>query len=74
MGRGPAQFFGSDLFVGHGFHHVRAGDEHIGCVFDHEDEVGHRRGIDRAARTGPHDHADLGDHARGLMLRWKTSA
>jgi hypothetical protein len=51
--------------VGDGLHHVGAGDEHVARVLHHEDEVGHRRRIDVAARARAHDHADLRDHARG---------
>nr|ART36136.1 B292 [uncultured bacterium] len=47
--------------VGDGLHHLRAGDEHVGRILDHEDEVGHRRAVDRAARARPHDEADLRD-------------
>ena len=66
--RRAAQFLCGDLFVGHGFHHVRACHEHIGRVFNHEDKVSHRRGIDRTARTWPHDHADLRDHTGGFDI------
>jgi hypothetical protein len=38
-----AEFLGRDLLVRHGLHHLGAGDEHVGAVLDHEDEVGHRR-------------------------------
>jgi hypothetical protein len=61
-----AQFLLRDDFVGHRLDHVRAGHEHVRAVLHHEDEVGHRRRIDRAARAGPHDQADLRDHARGV--------
>ena len=43
--------------VGHRLHHVGAGDEHVGAVLHHEDEVGHRRRIDGAAGAGAHDRA-----------------
>ena len=51
--------------VRHRLHHVGAGDEHVGAVLHHEDEVGHRRRIDRAAGAGPHDQRHLRHHARG---------
>ena len=59
MGRGTAQFLGADHLVRHGLDHIGAGDKHVRGVLHHEDEVGHRRGIDRPARAGPHDQADL---------------
>ena len=43
--------------------HVGSGDEHVRGLLDHEDEVGHRGGVDGSARAGAHDQADLGDHA-----------
>ncbi len=48
-------------FVGDGLHDLGTGDEHVGAVLHHEDEVGHRRRIDRAARARSHDQADLRD-------------
>ena len=65
MHRGAAELFGRDDLVGHGLHHVGAGDEHVAGVLHHEDEVGHRRRIDVAAGAGAHDDGDLRDHARG---------
>ena len=58
-----AQLVERHLFVGHRADDVRTGDEHVTGIFHHEDEVGHRRRIDRAARTGSHDHRNLRDHA-----------
>ena len=65
MGACPAQFFGCDMLIRHGFHNVRSGDKHIRAVFDHEDKVSHRRRINRATRRGAHDQADLRNHTRG---------
>ena len=65
MHRGAAELFGGDDLVGHRLHHVGAGDEHVARVAHHEDEIGHRRGIDVAAGAGAHDHRDLRDDARG---------
>ena len=60
-----AQLLGRHGLVGHRLHHVGAGDEHVARVLHHEDEVGHGRRIDVAARARPHDHGDLRDDARG---------
>ena len=59
-----AQRFLRHHLVGHRLHHVGAGDEHVARILHHEDEVGHRRRIDRAARARAHDQADLRHHAR----------
>ncbi len=59
----PAQLLELDFLAGHRFDHFRAGDEHVRGLFDHEDEVGHRRRVDGAASAGAHDQADLRDHA-----------
>ena len=61
----PAQIFLRHHLVGHGLDHFGAGDEHVAAVLHHEDEVGHRRRIDRPARARPHDHAELRHHAAG---------
>ena len=60
-----AQLLRRDRLVGDGLHHVGAGHEHVARVLDHEDEVGHGRRVDVAARARPHDHGDLRDHAGG---------
>mmetsp|Transcript_5902 Transcript_5902/g.14528 ORF Transcript_5902/g.14528 Transcript_5902/m.14528 type:complete len:493 (-) Transcript_5902:134-1612(-) len=65
VGGGAAQFLGGHLLVGHGLHHLGAGDEHVAAVLHHEDEVGHGRRIHRTAGAGPHDQADLRDDAGG---------
>ncbi len=62
---GAAELFGRHRLVGHGLHHVGAGDEHVARVLHHEDEVGHGGRIDVAARARAHDDGDLRDDARG---------
>ena len=59
----PAELLELHLLAGDRLDHVGAGDEHVRGLLDHEDEVGHGRGVDGAARAGPHDHRDLRDHA-----------
>ena len=46
--------------------HVGTRDEHVRRLLDHQDEVGHRGRVDRAARARPHHQADLRDHAGAL--------
>ena len=65
MRRCAAQFLGGHDLIRHGLYHVRAGDEHVGGILHHEDEVGHGGGIDRATRARPHDDRDLRHNARG---------
>ncbi len=60
-----AELLGGDGLVGDGLDHVGAGDEHVAGVAHHEDEVGHRRRIDVAARAGAHDQRNLRNDARG---------
>ena len=50
--------------IRHGLHNVRTRHIHVARVTDHEDKVRHRRGIDIAPRTWPHDHADLRHNPR----------
>ncbi len=61
-GRAAQRFLG-DVFVGHGLDDVGAGDEHVAGLVHHEDEIGERGRIDRAARARAHDGGDLRDHA-----------
>ncbi len=65
MGDGAAQLLLGHGLVGHRLHDIGAGHEHVRAVLDHEDEVGHRRRIDRAAGARAHDQRDLRDDARG---------
>ena len=71
MGCGPAQFFGTDLFVGHGFDHIGTGNEHIGSLFHHKNPIGDGRGIDSPSGTRPHDHRQLGNQTGGLDIAVK---
>ena len=61
MRRRATEVFGIDIFVGHGLHHARPGDEHVARAFDHDDEVGDRRRVDRATGTRTEDQRDLRD-------------
>src|ERR1041384_2493123 len=62
---GSAEFFLRDFLVRHGLDHVRAGDEHVRRVFDHDVEVGDRRTIHGATRAWSHDATDLRHHSAG---------
>ena len=66
VGHGPAQLLEGHVLAGHRLHHVRAGDEHVGGLLDHQHEVGDGRGVDGAAGRGAHDQRQLGDHPGGL--------
>ena len=63
-----AELLRRHVLVGHRLHHIGAGDEHVARVAHHEDEVGHRRRIDVAARARPHDDGNLRDHAGGQHI------
>ena len=65
VGHGAAQVLEADLFAGDALDDVRAGDEHIGGILHHEDEVRHGRRIDRTAGGGAHDGRNLRDDAAG---------
>ena len=65
VGDGATQVFRADLFVGHRLHDIRPRDKHVRTVFDHEDEIGQSRRVNRTARRWAHDHADLRNHATG---------
>ena len=65
---GAAELGLGDLLAGDGGDHVRAGDEHLRRVADHDHEVGQRGRVGVAAGAGAHDHGDLRDHARGAHV------
>ena len=47
-----------DPLAGHAAHHLGAGDEHA-CLRSHDDDVGERRAVGRAAGGRPEDDGDL---------------
>ena len=66
VGHRAAQRLELDLLAGDRLDHLGAGDEHVRGLLDHEDEVGHGRGVDGAARARAHDRRDLRDHPGAL--------
>ena len=63
VGTRAAQLLHRDVLAGDRLDHVRAGDEHVRGLVDHDGEVGECRGVDGAARARAHDERDLRDHA-----------
>ena len=61
--RRAAQRFFGDVLMRHGLDDVGAGDEHVAGLVHHENEIGERGRIHRAARARAHDGGDLRDHA-----------
>src|SRR6266478_85398 len=72
VSHGAAEFFLGDFLVGDGLNDVGTGDEHVGSVAGHENEVGDRGGIDGAASARAHDGADLRDDAAGQRVAQKN--
>ena len=66
VGHRAAERLEVDLLARDRLDDLGAGDEHVRGLLHHEDEVGHRGGVDRAARARAHDQRDLRDHARAL--------
>ena len=71
---GAAQAVLGDLLTGDRADDVRAGDEHLRGLADHEDEVRQGRGVGRAARAGAEHHADLRDDAGRLGVALEDAA
>ena len=63
-----AQLLEGDLLAGDGLHDVRAGDEHLAGLVDHDDEVGERGGVDVPAGGRAHHQGDLRDDAGGVHV------
>ena len=53
VGLGSAEVLEADLLAGDGLDDLRAGDEHVARVLDHEDVVRHGRRVDRPPAVGP---------------------
>ncbi len=71
---GAAQAVLGDLLAGDRAHHVRAGDEHLRGLADHEHEVGQGGAVGRAARARAEHHADLRDDAGRLGVALEDAA
>ena len=65
VGVGAAEVLHGDVLAGDGLDDVRAGDEHLAGLIDHDDEIGERGGVHVATGCGTHDQRDLRDHAGG---------
>ena len=63
-----AQLFLRNLFVRDRADDIRAGDEHVGGLVDHEDEISDGRRIDRPACAGSHDSGELRNDTRGKRV------
>ena len=74
MAHRAAELLERDVLAGHRLHDVGTGDEHVRRLADHEDEVGHRRGVDGAAGARAEDHRDLRDDARRLHVAVEDAA
>ena len=59
VGVRAAQLVFSDFLVSDRLDHVRAGDEHVGSLVDHENEIGDGGRVDGAAGAGAHDGGNL---------------
>jgi len=68
MDAGAAQGFKIDIFVRHRADHVWTGDEHIGDLFSHKDEVSDTGRIDCPTGARPQDHRYLRDDTRSACV------
>ena len=66
VGHRAPELLERDVFAGHRLDDLGAGDEHLRDLLGHDDEVGDRRRIHRAARARTRDQADLRNNAAGL--------
>ena len=62
---GATELLLGDLLTGDGLDYVGTGDEHVGGIADHEDEIGDGGGVDGTTGAGTHDEGDLGDDTGG---------
>ena len=71
---GAAELLERDLLTGDRLHDVGARDEHVRRLAHHEDEVGHRRRVDRTTGARPEDHRDLRDDTGRLHVAAEDAA
>src|SRR5919112_2041329 len=65
VGGRAAEVLEGDILARDALYDVRACDEHVARLLDHEDEVRDRRRVHRAARAGSYDDGDLGHYPGG---------
>jgi hypothetical protein len=65
---------GADRLARHRLDHIRAGEEHVRGIADHEHEIGERRRAGGTARARSQDHADPRDHAGGAHVTTEDAA
>ena len=63
--RGAAKVLEADVFTRHALDHFRSGDDHKAALARHDDEVGERGRVHRAASARAKDDGYLRYHARG---------
>ena len=63
MGLCAAQLIFGDFLVGDRLDYVGPGDEHVGSLVDHENEIGNRGGVNCASGAWAHDGGNLGHHS-----------
>ncbi len=61
-----AEVIHADHFAGGRLDHVGAGDEHVGVLAGHDDQVGQCRAVDGAARAGAEDQRQLRHETAGV--------
>ena len=62
------ELFESDVFTRDRLDDVRAGNEHVAGLVDHDDEVGQCGGVNGSTCCRAHDDRDLGDNTRGCSV------
>ena len=65
---GTTELFLSDLFSSDGLDDIGTGDEHVGGIAHHEDEIGNGRGVHSTTSARTHDQGDLRNHTRGKSV------
>ena len=60
-----AEFIMRNSHMGNRLHNIRTCHIHVGCILDHEDEIGEGRAVDGAARAGPHNAGYLRNNTAG---------
>ena len=69
-----AEVLHRDLFCGHRFDDIWAGDEQVACSIDLKDKIGDRRGVDGTSGARTHDDGYLRDYPGSPSVAFKDLA
>ncbi len=67
-----AQVLRADIFAGNGLYHLRTGNEHVGCLVGHQDEVRQGGRINGSSGAGAENGGNLRNHSGSQNIAFEN--